>query len=99
MKRMKSLTAIAVIGAMISGMGALPAAATYDPCDVNRDGRVSIQDVIYLNQYLMGYFYVSDPSVLDANQNYIVDIADSYCVLAETVAQTYSWEFYSLEVD
>ncbi|MBQ7004132.1 MAG: hypothetical protein IJN57_09250 [Oscillospiraceae bacterium] len=89
MRRMKSLAAIAVIGAMVSGMGALPAAATYDPCDVNRDGTVSIQDSIYINRYLMGHFSVADPSVLDANQNLIISYADSQCVLASLTGSNY----------
>jgi len=81
---------------MVSAMGALPAAATYDPCDVNRDGTVSIQDVIYLNRYLMGHFSVTDVSVLDANQNLIIDEADAYCVLAYLTDSVYSWEFFDV---
>ncbi len=92
MRRMKSLTAIAVIGAMVSAMGALPAAA-YDPCDVNRDGTVSMQDMIYLNRFMMGDFYVSSLSVMDANQNLIVDVADSYCILAKLTGVTYTCQF------
>ncbi len=94
MKRMKGLTALAVIGAMISGMGALPTAAAYDPCDVNRDGKVSIQDSVYINRYLMGHFSVADPSVLDANQNYVISYADSECVLASLTGVMYDVYFY-----
>ena len=97
MRRMKSLTAIAVIGAMVSGMGALPAAATYDPCDVNRDGTVSIQDSIYVNRYLMGYFYLSDPSVLDASGNDVIDAADSACVLAALTDSDFENPFVPLD--
>ncbi len=97
MRGMKSLTAIAAIGAMVSGMGALPAAATYDPCDVNRDGTVSIQDSIYVNRYLMGYFYLSDPSVLDATGNDVIDAADSACVLAALTDSDFENPFVPLD--
>ncbi len=97
MRRMRSLTAIAVIGAMILGMGALPTAAAYDPCDVNRDGRVSIQDSIYVNRYLMGYFYLSDPSVLDATGNDVIDAADSACVLAALTDSDFANPFVPLD--
>lgn len=51
----------------------------YD-CDVNGDGSVTISDVQIVNKYLMGVGYVSAPSVLDVNENLIVDYADAQCV-------------------
>jgi len=86
---MKSLAAIAVIGAMVSGMGALPAAA-YDPCDVNQDGTVSMIDVIAINQHLAGTRYFTDYNKLDANRSHTIDKTDSNCVLQKLVANSYS---------
>lgn len=61
--------------------------------DVNNDGTIDILDVIMLNQYLAGQFYVSNPAEMDANGDYIIDLADSYCVQAYTIGADYTCTF------
>lgn len=95
--KMKS-AALAMAAVCIAG-SLLPMAAaadtTYDPCDVNRDGTVSVIDTVTISQYLLGVFYVDDPSVMDANQNLIVDVADSQCIQAKIVGLSYTCSFTS----
>lgn len=56
----------------------------YQSCDVNRDGVVNIQDVVYHNRCRAGLSYVSDPAILDADGDKIVSAADARFIL-ETV--------------
>ena len=89
-KRLTSLLLSAIcFGTMAAQLG-MQASATTDPRDVNQDGTINIGDVIYLNRYLLGDFYVSDPSVLDANQNYLIDVADSNCIMAYVTESSYT---------
>ncbi len=69
---------------------------TYDPCDVNHDGNVSIVDVICINRYLGGTEAVLHPSYLDANGNNIVDVADMQKILATLVELSYTWNFVDI---
>ena len=95
MKLKTSLLALAVSTACLccSVTSLIASADTQYDCDVNGDGSVTVADVLALNKYLIGLYYVDDPAVMDVNQNYIVDIADSYCVLAATTGSTYRVEF------
>ncbi len=93
MKRMAKYALTLTAMAALLASAALPAAADYDVRDVNRDGQVSMADAIYLNRYLMGNFSLSDPSVLDANQNLIIDHADSQCIQAYLIDLTYACTF------
>ncbi|MBR6618037.1 MAG: hypothetical protein IKL00_09245 [Oscillospiraceae bacterium] len=87
------LSAVCLLCMMPMGAGA----TNYD-CDVNGDGSEDILDSIALNRYLMGQYYVSDPSVMDVNGNLIVDVADSYCIMACVTDCDYSHIYiYSIE--
>lgn len=57
--------------------------SAYHDYDVNQDGAVDIIDVITINKYLIGGFYVSESSMklLDVNKNYIIDFVDSQSVM------------------
>ncbi|MDE6729993.1 MAG: trypsin-like peptidase domain-containing protein [Oscillospiraceae bacterium] len=79
--------------ASVAPMGAL---AAYDRYDVNHDGAVNINDVIYLNRYMVGAFSVASPSALDINQNKIIDIADSLEIMARIVGSSTSVEFVDI---
>lgn len=93
MKRMTKYALTLTAMAALLASAALPAAADYDVRDVNRDGQVSMADVIYLNRYLMGNYSLSDPSVLDANQNAVISFADSQYISAYLIDLTYTCTF------
>lgn len=93
MKRKKllaGLTAAVMLCGAVMSVGV--SAAVYD-CDVNNDGAVNMLDTITLNQYLLGGFYVNDPSIFDVNGNYIIDTADSNCIMATITGNTYEITF------
>lgn len=50
--------------------------------DINGDGTVSVSDVVYINQALMGKWKPTDISVLDVNQNGVVDDLDRMSIMA-----------------
>lgn len=52
----------------------------YDTRDVNRDGSVNSNDLLYLEKRLDGIAYTFRDSILDANCNSIVSIADYYSI-------------------
>ncbi len=80
-----ALSAVSLLCVMPLGAGA----TNYD-CDVNGDGSEDILDNIALNRYLMGQYYVSDPSVMDVNGNFLIDVADTNCVMAEITHSSYT---------
>lgn len=64
--------------------------ATYDPCDVNRDGRVSIADALAINKQLSGVQYATNYHLLDANQSHTIDATDANCVMQKAMGNSYS---------
>lgn len=94
MRRMKRLLAgVAAVAVLCGGVSVMGTSAALRDKDVNNDGSIDILDVIMLNQYLAGLFYVSNPAEMDANGNYIISPADANCVLAYTVNKNYSVQF------
>ncbi len=91
MRKMKKMLAIASAAAMLCGSAATMnvSAVTYD-CDVNNDGEVSVLDVLVINQYMMGMYYVDDPSIMDVDGNHIITSGDAQCVMAVSVGNSYS---------
>lgn len=69
--------------------------ATYDPCDVNHDGNVTIADVILIEKYLSGDYYCATYNQFDANQNLIIDHSDSDMIMAAVVHNSYVSAYYS----
>ena len=53
-------------------------ATNYYLGDANYDGNVSASDIVFTQQYLMGYYQVNEKNVtcMDVNQDYIIDKAD-----------------------
>ena len=97
MKKLKALLVAMTmtLTAMCSG-GFTASAATYDPCDVDRDGEVTILDVVSVNRYIVGGIYHEEEyNRFDADRNLIVDISDSFCILAKLVDNSYSNKYYS----
>jgi hypothetical protein len=92
----RKLTALLAAAAMAFAVVPCSAAADYDPKDTDHDGDVDIMDVIFLNRCLIGSRYVTDVSILDANQNLIVDSLDSKCIMASLVDLTYAVEFVDI---
>ncbi|MBQ8011747.1 MAG: hypothetical protein IJ265_09345 [Oscillospiraceae bacterium] len=92
MKSKTSLLALAVSTAFLccSVTSLIASADTQYDCDVNGDGRVTIADVLAMNKYLFGMYYVSSPSTMDIDGNLIIDAGDSACVMAEVMGQVYS---------
>ncbi len=72
------------------GVSAVDYVAAYD---ANQDGSVTINDVIMISRYMMGNFYVNDPSTLDADQNLVVTIEDATCVQTYLVRRDYTISF------
>lgn len=58
----------------------------YDTKDVNHSGTVDLNDVVSVNKYLLGMYYGNHYPWLDANQNLIVDAADSKYILNSLVS-------------
>ncbi len=91
------LTAIAVAACLCSCLAApmmQSSAVDYNALyDVDGNGTISIMDVITLNQYLMGAYYVADPSVMDVTQNLVVDAVDAQCLSAYLVNKTFTSSF------
>ena len=88
MSKMKKMFAVIAAATMLcSSMAAMNVGAVnYNVrYDINRDNSVDIMDVMALNQYLMGVYYVDDISRMDVNQNLIVDTVDSQMLLAYTI--------------
>ncbi len=90
MKVRQRLAAAVVAAATLGSMMVPTGAAAYDRRDVNRDGVVNVLDTITLNRYLAGMFYVDNPSIMDANQNYLIDVADVHCIMAYTINASYT---------
>ena len=72
---------------------------TYDPCDVNHDGDVDIMDYIRISKYLDGSQGVVHIEYLDANCNFIVDLADAKRIWAEIFGHNYSSSFIDITSD
>lgn len=93
MNKMKKMLAIASAAAMLCGSAATMNVSAAGTCDVNGDGEVSITDVLTVNQYLMGVYYLSDPSVLDVNNNYVIDSVDAQQILATSIGNSFTWNY------
>ena len=87
MKAKRRMTAIALAACMLGSIAPLGAsAAEYVAAyDANQDGSVTINDVIMISQYLMGCYYVDDPSTLDADQNLVINSVDALCIQSHLV--------------
>ncbi len=94
----KRFCALALAACLCSAMVPMGASAVaYNVLyDVDRDGTVSITDTIALSQYLMGCYSVADPSVMDVNQNLVVDYVDINLLQAYLVSKATSWEYYDV---
>ena len=92
-KRMLS-TVLAIL-CSTSSLVSMKTVATYDPCDVNHDGNITILDAIIVSQYLSGNVRGNEYNQLDANMNLLVDYEDFKCVLAAVTELSYSASFYS----
>lgn len=75
------------------GVSVMGTSAAVRDKDTNNDGSIDILDVIMLNRYLLGQFYVSNPAEMDANGNYIISPADTNCIMAHIVNENYSVQF------
>ncbi len=96
---MKNLLAGMAVVAVLCGVSGMEASAAVRDRDVNNDGIIDILDVITLNRYLGGMFYVSNPAEMDANGDYIIDIGDSYCIQAYTINLSYSRQAIDVVAD
>ncbi len=92
MKSKTSLLALAVSTACLccSVTSLIASADTQYDCDVNGDGSVTIADVQIVNKFVMGAGSLADPSVLDVNENMVVDYADVQCTMAHALQMSYS---------
>lgn len=62
----------------------------YNSCDIDRNGKVEIMDVVLFNRCLVGADYISDYKQLDADTNGIINFADSYCISSCLVNASYT---------
>lgn len=96
LKKCSAVLLSLTLSCTVAPLASSAASAAYDPCDVNRDGVVNISDVMYIGKYLNGKWSVEDPSVLDVNQNKIIDKLDQETVLAATVKNTPAVRFVDI---
>ncbi len=71
-------------------------ASAYDRCDIDRDGTVSIRDVLCMNDFLNGKYSFPSSIDLDINQNKIIDYADSLAIMAKLVSLPHSVKFVDI---
>ncbi len=100
MRKLKKLLTIAMSVGMIatSTIATMPAntvSATYDDLDVNMDGYVGTADLTIVTKYLNGIYSVSNYNQLDVNKSLTVDAADSECLTACLLGNTYEACYYS----
>lgn len=62
----------------------------YNSCDIDRNGKIEIMDVVLFNRCLVGADYISDYKQLDADTNGIINFADSYCISSCLVNASYT---------
>lgn len=86
----KVVAAVMAVTCLSSVTAPLSSTATYDPCDVNRDGSVNMGDVLCLNKHLLGVLYYTDYNQLDANQSHTVDATDVNCVMQKALNMSYT---------
>ncbi len=55
-----------------------------------RNSTCDILDVMMVNRYMLGAFFVDDPSIMDVDGNYIITSSDAKCVMAATMGQYYN---------
>lgn len=91
----KLTTTLAIFSLIGSAIPLSVSAVSYDPCDINHDGKVNSLDIVMINRYLTGMSACKNYNQLDANQNLIVDVCDVYCVQAKVVGLSYNASFYS----
>ena len=92
MSKLKKMFAVIAAATMLcSSMAAMNVGAV--SYDINCDNTVDIMDVMTLNQYLMGVYYVDDISRMDVNQNKIVDVVDSQMLLAYTIGAPFQFTY------
>lgn len=93
MKKIRSIItsslAIACTAVMI-GSASVPASATNLYGDVNGDGRIDLSDSITYGKYLRGEGVLSNYTVADLNQNYVIDGVDQEILLAFLVGSIHS---------
>ena len=76
-------------------MAAMPASATYDSCDINRDGSVNMSDLTTLSKYLNGVCSYIEYNQLDVNGSLTVDAADEECLSTKLTGGSYSGKYFS----
>lgn len=87
-KMLACLSAAAMFcsSAVMMNVSAVEYKAKYD---VNVDGSVDIADVLAMNKYRLGVFYVSDPSTMDVDGNLIINYGDSMCIMSYVMGMSY----------
>ncbi len=93
MKTRRKFVAFAMAAVSLFSLTPMGAGATDYDCDVNGDGAEDILDAIALNRYLLGLYYVGDPSAFDVNENLVVDYADTQCIMACVTRNDYSHRY------
>lgn len=93
-------TAVAALTAILTCISSgsiisFASGTAYDPCDVNKDGSVTIVDSLVIRRYLSGNLHCQNYNQLDANRNLTVDVTDAECVQAKLAHLAYSSGYYS----
>ena len=99
MKKIKKISSVIFAAATLATSACFPGntalAVTYDPCDVNRDGSVTVRDAAAISSYLNGNRYEKNYECLDANKSLIVDDQDVQCVMSKLMKRSYSSSYMS----
>lgn len=89
------LVSLACFGVMTTSVSAL----AYDPCDVDHDGYVDTLDVISINKYLLGQYYLPNYKQMDANRNCVVDPSDATYIMEKIVGLNYNYYYVDRDDD
>lgn len=99
MKKIKKISSVILAAATLATSVSIPGntalAVTYDPCDVNRDGSVTVRDAAAISSYLNGNRYEKNYECFDANKSLIVDDQDVQCVMSKVMKRSYSSSYMS----
>lgn len=99
MKKIKKISSVILAAATLATSASIPGntalAVTYDPCDVNRDGSVTVRDAAAISRYLNGGSYEKNYECYDANKSLIVDDQDVQCVMSKVMKRSYSSSYMS----
>ncbi|MDE6729991.1 MAG: hypothetical protein K2J71_04365 [Oscillospiraceae bacterium] len=101
MRKKKKIVQSLVAGMLSLGLCAsvVPvgaSAVTYDQYDANHDGKITMDDFYYIQDYLRGKYSVVSPEDLDVNQNKVIDKADADAVFARLAGVYSTTEFVDI---